>query len=204
MDKIDFRKVLKAFYAPVSRTFEIVDVPAMQFVMVDGAGDPNSSAAYSAGLSWLYSVSYAIKFASKQALERDYVVPPLEALWWADDMADFTHGRKDRWRWTQMLMVPDFIGRAMFDAAVEKCRKKLGEPSESLRLERYDEGLSVQFLHVGSYADEAPMIKRMHEEFIPQNGLIETGKHHEIYLSDPRRVEAAKLKTVVRQPVKRR
>jgi hypothetical protein len=202
MEKIDFKKSLKPLYAPTSRDFEIVEVPPMQFVMIDGQGDPNSSASYAASVGWLYAISYAIKFASKAA-GLDYTVPPLEALWWSDDMADFSAGRRDRWRWTVMLMAPDAVSPAMFEAAREKATHKLGEGPESLRFERYAEGLSVQFLHVGSYADEAPMIRRMHEAFIPANGLVETGHHHEIYLSDPRRVVAEKLKTVVRQPVKR-
>lgn len=202
MDKIDFKKSLKRFYAPTSRDFEIVEVPAMQFVMIDGQGDPNSSASYAAAVGWLYAVSYAMKFASKAA-GLDYTVPPLEALWWSDDMADFSAGRRERWRWTVMLMVPDAVSQAMFEAGRAKASGKLGAVPESLRFARYDEGLAVQFLHVGSYADEAPMIRRMHEEFIPGNGLTETGHHHEIYLSDPRRVVAEKLKTVVRQPVRR-
>lgn len=204
MEKIDFKKALKALYGPTSRAFEIVEVPEMQFVMVDGRGDPNTAAEYAAAVQWVYSVSYGIKFAAKQTLGRDYVVPPLEALWWADDMADFVTGKRENWRWTAMLMVPDFVERSMFDAAVAKAQRKLGSPPQSLRFDAYHEGLSVQFLHVGSYADEAPAIKRMHEEFIPQHGLVETGWHHEVYLSDPRKVAADKLKTVVRQPVKRR
>lgn len=204
MDKIDFRKTMSALYAPSAKDFAVVEVPAMHFVMVDGQGDPNKAADYERGLNWVYSVSYGMKFACKADLGRDYTVPPLEALWWADDMADFTAGRKDAWRWTQMIMVPDFVNRDMYDAAVEKARKKLGAPPESLRFERFAEGLSVQILHIGSYDDEAPTIRRLHHEFLPQNGLVENGHHHEIYLSDPRKVEAAKLKTILRQPVKKR
>lgn len=204
MDKIDFRKALSNLYAPSAKAFALVDVPAMQFVMVDGLGDPNVSAEYERGLNWVYSLSYGMKFACKAELARDYTVPPLEALWWADDMGDFTAGRKDRWRWTQMIMVPDFVTREMYEAAVAKATKKLGEPPGSLRFDRFAEGLSVQILHIGSYDDEAPTIRRLHEEYLPENGLVENGHHHEIYLSDPRKVEAAKLKTILRQPVKRR
>jgi hypothetical protein len=131
-------------------------------------------------------------------------VPPLEGLWWADDNAAFTARAKDQWHWTMMIMAPAFIMREMYEAAVEKTGKKLGEPPASLRLEPYDEGLAVQILHIGSYDDEAPTIKRLHGEFIPQHGLAENGVHHEIYLSDPRRTEAAKLKTILRQPVRRK
>jgi hypothetical protein len=203
MDKVDFKKTLKALYMPSAKAFSIVEVPPMRFVMVDGQGDPNTAAEYAKGLNWIYSVSYALKFASKIEHDRDYTVPPLEALWWADDMSDFVAGRKESWRWTQMVMVPDFVPEAMFDAALAKATKKLGDTPASLRFDTFDEGLSVQILHVGSYADEAPTIRRLHEEFLPQNGLVENGHHHEIYLSDPRKVEPAKLRTVLRQPVKK-
>lgn len=204
MDKIDFKKTLKALYGPSTKAFSIVDVPAMRFVMVDGQGDPNKAGDYATGLSWLYSISYALKFASKRERGQDYAVPPLEALWWADDMSDFVARRKDWWRWTQMLMVPDFVPDEMFSAALAGARKKLGEPPASLRLETFAEGLSVQIMHIGSYDDEAPTIRRLHEEFLPQNGLVENGHHHEIYISDPRKTAPAKLKTVLRQPVRKR
>jgi hypothetical protein len=201
--KIDFKKTLKALYGPSTMAFSIVDVPAMQFVMVDGEGDPNTAASYATGLSWLYSTSYALKFASKRR-GHDYTVPPLEALWWADDMSDFVARRKDRWRWTQMLMAPDFVPDEMFSAALAGARKKLGEPPASLRLEMFAEGLSVQIMHIGSYDDEAPTIRRLHEEFLPQNDLVENGHHHEIYISDPRKTAPTRLKTVLRQPVRKR
>lgn len=203
MAKIDFKRSMKALYAPSTKRFALVDVPRMQFVKVDGQGDPNSAADYRQGLEWLYSVSYALKFASAEALGKDYVVPPLEALWFADDMSAFVKRSKQKWRWSQLIMVPDWITRKMFEAAVAKTSKKLGSPPASLRLEPYDEGLSVQIMHVGSYDDEAPVIARLHKEYLPANGLAENGLHHEIYLSDPRKVEAAKLKTVLRQPVRR-
>lgn len=203
MDKIDFKKTLKALYGPSTKAFSIVDVPPMRFVMVDGQGDPNKAAAYATGLSWLYPISYGLKFASKQR-GQDYAVPPLEALWWADNMSDFVSRKKDRWRWTQMIMVPDFVPEEMLIPALAKARDKLGEPPASLRLETYAEGLSVQIMHIGSYDDEAPTLRRLHEEFLPQNGLVETGHHHEIYISDPRKTEPVKLKTVLRQPVRKR
>lgn len=199
--KIDFRKSMPDLYNPTTE-FALVDVPVMTFVMNDGHGDPNTAAAYAEGLSWLYSVSYALKFASKAA-GRDYVVPPLEALWWADDMADFIDRRKDNWRWTQMLMVPDFVEKAFFDDAKARAAKKLGAAPATLRYGQYHEGLSVQVLHVGPYDAEAPTIRRMHEEFMPAHDLTPTGHHHEIYLSDLRRVAPEKLKTIIRQPVRR-
>ena len=205
MRKIDFRKTLKALYAPSARDFSIVDVPAMQFVMLDGKGDPNSAPAYAEGIGWLYAIAYALKFASKIDPKRDYTVPPLEALWWAPgDGAAFVENRRDDWRWTQMILAPDWITRKMFDAAVGKSAKKLGSVPQTLRLEKFTEGRAVQIMHVGPYAAEAPTIARLHSEFLPANGLVENGKHHEIYLSDPRKVSPAKLKTIIRQPVKRR
>ncbi|MHB1103608.1 MAG: GyrI-like domain-containing protein [Devosia sp.] len=202
MEKIDFKKTLKALYAPAAKDFALVEVPRMQFVKVDGHGNPNAAPAYKAALEWLYGVSYALKFAAK-ALGKDYGVPPLEGLWWAEDNAAFTAGAKDQWNWTMMIMAPEFVTPAMFEAAVAKTGKKLGEPPASLRLEPFDEGLSVQILHIGSYDDEAPTIRRLHHEFIPQNGLVENGVHHEIYLSDPRKTEPARLKTILRHPVRR-
>ena len=201
MEKIDFRKSLKHLYDP-TRTVSLVEVPPMQFVMVDGAGNPNTAPAYGEAVEWLYSVSYGIKFASKATHEHDYVVPPLEGLWWADDPADFAARNKDNWRWTMMIMVPDFITRDMFEAAVTKAGKKLGSPPESLRFATYDEGASLQVLHIGSYDDEGPILKRLHEVEMPARGLTFNGHHHEIYLGDPRRVEAARLKTILRQPVR--
>jgi len=203
VEKIDFRKTMKALWQPPIGRFVIVDVPKMQFAMIDGQGDPNVSEDYKAAIQWLYGLSYTLKFASKRELGRDYTVPPLEGLWWADDMEDFQRREKSRWRWTMMIMQPDWIARPMFEQAVAKVREKLGEPPACLRLEDYDEGLSVQAMHVGPYDAEGPTIARLHGEFLPQNGLVETGHHHEIYIGDPRRTAPERLKTILRQPVRR-
>src|SRR3712207_5627521 len=165
--------------------------------MIDGRGDPNTGPDYAAAVESLYSVSYAAKFASKAELDRDYFVGPLEGLWDAERRESFIDRSKGEWSWTMMIRQPDWITAEMFERAVAKAVKK--QPAaEKVRLETYDEGLSVQILHVGSFDDEGPTIARMHDEFIPANGFVENGPHHEIYLSDPRRVEAAKLKTVLR------
>lgn len=203
MEKLDLKKHHKALYNPPRGKFEIVEVPPLQYVQMDGAGDPNTAEAYKTGVAWLYSVSYAMKFAAKAELGRDYVVGPLEALWWADDMSTFVARKKSDWQWTIMILQPDFVTSALFVRAVDKVSKKLGAPPASLRLETYHEGLSVQTLHIGSYDDEAPTLARLHQEFVPANGLRETGHHHEIYLGDPRKVAPQKLKTILRQPVKR-
>ena len=202
MDKIDFKKSLAALYAPSAKAFAIVDIPNMQFIKIDGRGDPNKAPAYAAAVAWLYTLSYTLKFASKAELGKDYTVPPLEGLWWADDMANFGTTPKSAWSWTSLIMVPDFVALAMYEAALVKAKAKLGEPPPSLRLEAFDEGRSVQILHIGPYDLEAPTIARLHGEFLPAHGLVENGHHHEIYLSDPRRTAPAKLKTIIRQPVR--
>jgi hypothetical protein len=203
VDKVDFKKQMKPYWQPPVGRFVVVDVPPLNFLMVDGEGDPNSAPEYAVAVSWLYAVSYGVKFASKAA-GRDYGVALLEGLWWSGDLADFTARRKSRWSWTMMIMQPDWIGPGEIEAAAAKAVDKLGERPASLRLERFHEGLSVQTMHVGSYDDEGPLIARMHHEFLPANGLVENGHHHEIYVGDPRRTAAEKLKTVIRQPVRRR
>lgn len=202
MVKIDFKKTLKPLFAPPVGAFVEIDVPALRHVKVDGTGNPNNVPAYQVALTWLYGVSYGMKFACKAALGQDYVVPPLEGLWWADDPSSFTARDKDKWHWTMMIMVPDFVDAAMFEAAVEKTAKKAGPPPESLRFETTVEGLSLQTMHIGSYDDEAPTLANLHDVLMPAKGVTFNGPHHEIYISDPRRTEAAKLKTVLRQPVR--
>lgn len=204
MDKIDFKKELKHLYRPGKKDFEVVEVPEMQFLMVDGHGDPNTAEEYQLALGALYAVAYKIKFISKKKLERDYVVPPLEGLWWAEDMEAFSTARdKSQWDWTMMIMTPEWITGELFEEALAVVRKGKDVPAalDKVRLEKYMEGLSAQIMHIGSYDDETPTLLRLHREWIPENGYKENGKHHEIYLSDPRRVAPEKLKTVLRQPI---
>jgi hypothetical protein len=200
--KIDFKKSLEAYQAKPGQ-LHIVEVPDLQYLMIDGHGDPNTSAAYAEALAALYPVAYKLKFASKRDLGRDYVVMPLEGLWWAEDMATFTTARnKSQWDWTLMIMVPEWIDEPMFDAAVERAGLK-DRPARlsDLRLDWLSEGRCVQTLHVGSFDDEAGVLARMHDDFIPANGFRMVGKHHEIYLSDARKVPPEKLRTILRQPV---
>jgi len=173
----------------------------MQYLKIDGVGAPEGDA-YAEAVGWLYAVAYPIKFSSKSELGRDYTVPPLEGLWWAEDMSAFTTDDRDSWLWTMMIMQPEWITSEVFDAGVTKAATKLGTAPETLRLESFSEGRSVQIMHVGPFADEAPTIARLHGQFLPENGLVENGHHHEIYLSDPRRTAPEKLKTVLRQPVR--
>jgi hypothetical protein len=188
-DKADFKKDIDAYRARNGQ-FRIVQVPDLQYLMIDGHGDPNTSQAFTHAVEALYPVAYKLKFASKRDLGRDYVVMPLEGLWWAGDMDAFTASRdKSRWDWTLMIMVPDWIGQDMFARAVEQVAAKdppvrLGE----IRLEPLSEGRCVQTLHIGSFDDEAQALERMHHQFIPDHGFRMVGKHHEIYLSDSRKV----------------
>lgn len=201
--KVDLKKTLPGYRAPRG-SFEIIDVPERTYLMIDGHGDPNTSPAYADALAALYPVAYQLKFASRRNLERDYVVPPLEGLWWAEDMDAFTVSRdKDRWQWTMMLLVPEWIDRPLFESAVAAAgARKAGTGPAGVRREVLADGRCVQTLHLGSFDDEAPVLERMHRDFIPEHGLRPAGTHHEIYLSDPRRTAPEKLRTILRQPVR--
>ncbi|MFI2564724.1 GyrI-like domain-containing protein [Paenarthrobacter sp. NPDC018779] len=202
--KIDFKREIHSYKARAGQ-LELVTVPPLQFLMVDGHGDPNTAQSYTDALSTLYPVAYTLKFFSKKELGRDYAVMPLEGLWWSGDMASFTSSRdKSKWDWTMMIMAPDWITPEHVDAARDTVAGKGGAPAlDSLRLESLDEGLAVQTLHVGPYDAEGPVLEEMHHGYIPENSLRMTGKHHEIYLSDARRTAPEKLKTILRQPVTR-
>jgi hypothetical protein len=202
VEKIDFKKGMKALYNPPVGKFDIIDVPPLTYFMVDGTGDPNKAAAYKEAVEALYAVSYTLKFMAKKESSRDYIVPPLEGLWWADDIATFISREKDRWSWTMMIMVPDFIDKAMAERAAIAVAKKKDLPALSkVRFETLEEGTVVQTMHIGSYDDEGPVLRKLHAEFLPANRLKERGKHHEIYLGDPRKTAPEKLKTILRQPV---
>lgn len=200
--KRNFTKELDAYRAVLGE-FRLVDVPDLRYLMVDGHGDPNTSPAFTGAVEALYPVAYKLKFASKKQLGRDYVVPPLEGLWWAAEMASFTTSRdKSRWDWTLMIMVPEWIGQDLFAEAVRQAgARNRPERLDDLRLDRLCEGRCVQTLHVGSFDEEAGLLHWMHDEFIPAQDLEMVGKHHEIYLSDARRVAPEKRRTILRQPV---
>lgn len=200
--KQDFKKTLPSYKAKLG-TFEIIEIPKLQYLMVDGAGDPNTSKEFQLAIEALYPVAYKLKFASKQQLNKDYVVPPLEGLWWADSMDAFTDQRdKSKWLWTLMIMTPDWITREMFGQAVDIVRAKNAPTKlDHIRLETLEEGICVQILHQGSFDEEGPTLDRLHNEFIPEHGYKMVKKHHEIYLSDFRKVSSDKLRTILRQPV---
>jgi hypothetical protein len=202
-DKIDLKKQLDCFGARRGE-FRILEVPPANYLMIDGEGDPNTPV-FGEATEALYPLAYSLKFASKRERDRDYVVPPLEGLWWSDDMAAFTARRdKSRWSWTLLIMQPEWIDAAFVDAARRTVEAKGAPPRlGDIRFETLSEGLCVQTLHIGSFDDEAPVLARLHDEFIPANGLRMTGRHHEVYLSDPRRTAPEKLRTILRQPVER-
>ncbi|MGA7149223.1 MAG: GyrI-like domain-containing protein [Microbacterium sp.] len=201
--KTDLKRELAAYAARRGRC-DLVDLPPLRYLMIDGYGDPNE-AEYGDAVATIFPVAYRLKFFSKKELGRDYVVMPLEALWWSDDMASFTTARdKSRWNWTAMNLVPDWITDDHFDAIRTEVGSGGAPAIDRLRLETFAEGACVQTLHIGSFDDEGPVLAQLHEEVIPERGLRMRGRHHEIYLSDIRRTEPAKLRTILRQPVEPR
>ena len=200
--KTDLAKSLDGYRARTGE-FRLVDLPASRYLAIDGHGDPNTAPAYAEALETLYPVVYALKFASRRELDRDYVVPPLEGLWWADEMDAFTTARdKSRWDWTMLILIPDWIQGALVDDSIAAVRaKKAPARLDDLRVLPLSEGLCMQTLHIGTFDDEAPLLERMHDEIIPEQGLRMAGLHHEVYLSDARRVAPEKRRTILRQPV---
>jgi hypothetical protein len=203
MAKIDLLKQLKPLYQPSAKEVTQVDVPALQFLMINGEGDPNTSPAYAQAVEALFSVSYTVKFSLKKGpLAIDYGVMPLEGLWWADDLSSFASGDKSKWKWTLMVLQPEFVTPDLVQAAIaEVLRKKKSLVAATLlRLESFTEGPCAQILHVGPFSTEGPTIQKVHD-FIQARGQQLAGKHHEIYLSDIRRADPAKWKTILRQPM---
>ena len=199
--KVDLKKKLKRLYGPSAREVSVVDVPRMNFLMIEGQGDPNTSEEYADALEALYAVSFAIKFRVKRSEDIDYGVMPLEGLWWTDDMREFSVEDKGAWKWTAMIMQPEeYVSQELLEetkSAVEKKKRLAVIPR--LRFEAFREGLSAQIMHLGPFSAEGPTIERMHRA-IEELGGKPRGKHHEIYLSDFRRTKPERLKTVIRQP----
>ena len=201
MQTIDLRKANKELYAPKAGVVAFVEVPPMQFAAIDGTGDPNTSAAYGEAVSALYAVSYAVKGYRKTTGAGDYVVMPLEGFWSMADDAPYAPDERERWVWTLLIRQPDDLTGEQFTQVRDEARRKRGLAKlADVRLEAFAEGLAAQTLHLGPFADEAPTIARLHE-FIAAQGRTPRGKHHEIYLSDPRRTAPARLRTILRQPV---
>ncbi|WP_457593969.1 GyrI-like domain-containing protein [Hydrogenimonas sp.] len=202
MEKIDYKKELKHLYMPSAKKVEVVDVPTMNFLMIDGEGDPNRSESFQDAIEVLYPLSYTLKFMVKKGeIGIDYRVMPLEGLWWADDMSSFSAGNKDEWKWTLMIMQPDFITKAMVQEAMEEVKTKKDPVSlPMVRFESFSEGKAAQIMHIGPFSEEGPTIEKVHS-FIEENGSRRRGRHHEIYLSDMRRTAPEKWKTIIRQPI---
>ena len=199
MGKIDLKKEMKQLYK-AGKEPSLVTVPEMKFVAYDGQGDPNTSEEYQKSMEVLYGMAYTIKFMCKE-LDKDFVVMPLEGLWWTDDMSDFTMDNKDIWKWTMMIALPDYVDKKMFEEARVKlaARKDLPNLGKGYFL-KYKEGLCAQVLHIGPYDDEPPTIEKLHK-FIEDTGYKLHKKHKEVYLSSPLRTAPEKLKTIIRQPI---
>lgn len=203
MEKVDYRKLLKDLYQAKIGKPAVIRVPKMNFIMVDGKGDPNTSQEYVDAIEALYPVAYTIKFTCKKLLDTDFGVMPLEGLWWAEDMKDFTVGNKKNWLWTALIMQPDVVTKEIFNQAIEQVKEKKNPKSlDKLRFASYEEGRSAQVMYVGPYSGEGPTILDLHKFIEVQGGKLEEcdNHHHEIYLGDPRRTDPSKLKTIIRQP----
>jgi hypothetical protein len=198
--KVDLKKELKHLFAPPTHPV-MVDVPDMSFLMIDGEGDPNVSQEYRDAIQALFSVSYGSKFALKREAGLDYTVMPLEGLWWPGEGTAFSLEEKGAWRWTAMIVQPPEVTTELVQrVTAEAWRKHQLRALWKLRLEALHEGLAAQIMHIGPYAAERPTIERLHA-FIEAEGYVPRGKHHEIYMGDPRRTAPERLKTVIRQPV---
>ncbi len=202
VEKLDFKKKLKQFYSVSAAGVVQVDLPPLRYLMIDGKGDPNTSVEYAHAVEALFTVSFTAKFAVKKGAEgTDYAVMPLEGLWWAEDLSAFVAGDKQNWNWTMMILQPSLATDAVInDAIAQVARKKKLPALAKLRLEEFSEGRCAQILHVGPFSEEGPTIVRLHEFIKARSGL--TGKHHEIYLSDIRRADSKRWKTILRQPMK--
>ena len=201
MMKIDYKKELKHLYKASVKKAEIVDIPQMNFLMIDGEGDPNTSQEFQDAVEALYGISYTLKFMIKKGeLGIDYGVMPLEGLWWVDDMSQFSIESKDEWKWTLMIMQPEYVTTELFAEAFEQVKRKKNLIALSkVRFEAFLEGRAVQIMHIGPFSEEGPTIEKVHN-FIKENGFKLSGMHHEIYLSDIRRAAPEKWKTIIRQP----
>lgn len=208
MEKLDFKKRDKPYYSGKQGRWDRLTVPPMTYLMIDGQGDPGGPD-YVRAISALYPLAYGIKGVLK-ARNADFVVPPLEAVWSADDPSAFITDDRAAWRWTAMIRLPDAVDGVVFETvratALDKLVRKSNAPTDaetmlSVRLDILDESDSLQTLHVGPYSEEAPVLAHLHDTLMPELGLTFGSAHHEIYLSDPRRMAPEKLRTILRQPV---
>jgi hypothetical protein len=200
-EKLDFKKYLKSFYVPENSNFELVELPPLRYIALDGSGSPQSDE-FSLAIQALYATAYPLKFISKAATGKDYVIPPLEALWWADDYLAFTQNERDLWKWRLLSGIPEWVTEEHFNTALAKATAKGNERATSIEMRVITEGLSYQALYAGPFSGEGDVLSTLHDVVMPENGYTFNGLHHEIYLSDMRRTAPDKLKTILRQPVK--
>ncbi len=199
--KLDIKKTFGTLYSPRGATCVLVTPPVLPVLAIEGTGDPNTAEAWREAIEALYSTAYTLKFMLKKAgATPNYDVMPLEALWWVSDTAFSLEDRRN-WLWRAIIVQPDFVTDAHVAQAIELARKKKSNPAlDHLRFETFDEGLCAQVMHIGPYAEEPPTVQRL-LEFIHAQGYVQSGKHHEIYLSDPQRTAPAKMKTIIRLPI---
>jgi hypothetical protein len=200
MDKVDLKKELKNLYNPSTKEVSFVEVPDMNFLVIDGEGAPEGQQ-YMDAIHTLYPIAYALKFMVKKTKGIDYGVMPLESLWWMNDMSQFSTKRKDEWKWTAMIMQPKYVSEADFKEALIQVKKKNLPAVGKVRFESFYEGKVAQIMHVGPYSEEGSNVQKIHAA-IKASGHQLSGKHHEIYLGEPRKTAPKKLKTVLRQPMK--
>jgi hypothetical protein len=197
----DFRTENEELYSP-SREFGEVDVPMFSYLMVDGDGESENAPSRRDAVAALLAASDAARALSATELDRDYIVGPLEGLWYAEHLVPFTKVPKSEWLWTMMIRQPEWLPRELIERAIVSAGEAAPRAADALRHARLFEGRSVQVLHIGPYAAEGPTIARLHHRYLPEHRLVENGRHHEIYLSSPRDTPPEKLRTVVRQPVR--
>ena len=202
MKKIDFKKELKNLYSASSKNVCLVEVPKMNYLMIEGIGNPNTSTEYKEAIEALFTLAYAIKFLIRKGeLQYDYGVMPLECLWWVDDMNKFDVNKKDDWKWMAMIMHPNMVNKEIVEMGIEQVkRKKNPNALHKIKFDSYHEGKAAQIMHIGPFTEEGPTIQKVHN-FIAENNYSIKGKHHEIYLSDIRRASPEIWKTIIRQPI---
>ncbi len=205
----DYKKEYKEFYMP-KRKPSIVTVPPMNYIAVRGGGDPNvEGGEYKESISLLYAIAYTIKMSKKGDHQIDgyfdYVVPPLEGFWWQDGVCGLDYAHKENFKFISVIRLPDFVTKEDFDWAIDEATQKKKTDFSKVEFFTYDEGLCVQCMHIGAYDDEPATVEVMHK-YIEENGcmldITDARMHHEIYLSDARRVVPERLKTVIRHPIK--
>jgi len=204
MEKIDLKKKLANLYGYKKTEPALLDVPSLKFVQFDGHGNPNNNPMFEEAMQVVYTMAYGIKFKIKSKFNKDYTVMPPEGLWCADDMTAYNELRKDEWKWTIGILIPDEVTPEIFEEVKgETIKKKKLESLKKARFDVMNEGKCAQILHLGPYADEQPTIAKLHK-FIFDSGYHLTGRHREIYLSDPRRCAPEKMKTIIRQPIRKK